>query len=494
MQSLIDTPSEPHRSQDSSPKPSARRAPRSRSLASALFSRHETVIAVLAYEGVTAIELVGAYDELAYVPGLRVLVVAAERRPVQTDTGYLQIAVDATLDEVPSPDVLLVPGGDLSRGARRAEVLGWIRQAHEKTRYTAAVGRGALLLAEAGILRGVRATTHWPFRDELARLGAAPAGGRWVESGKIFTAQGGTASIDLALALLARLCGSLVARGAQLSTEYDPAPPWGLFTPEQCSQDERSAALDHLTCGARAPGAKELEIAVFLYPGMTALDAMGPYEVLSRLPAVAVRLVAQSLDPIRCDSGLVLLPTHTLDQVATPDVLVVGGSNASFVAEMSNTETQRWLRAAHASAQYTTSVCTGSLILAAAGLLEGHEATSHWMTFPLLSRFGAKPRRVRVAQSGKLWTGAGVTAGLDFGLTLAGELRGESTARAIQLALEYNPEPPFDSGTPAKAGFAVSIATTVMLLLGEATRHSLRLTPGRSLWTFVSWILRGKPR
>jgi putative intracellular protease/amidase len=192
-----------------------------------------------------------------------------------------------------------------------------------------------------------------------------------------------------------------------------------------------------------------LQIALFLYEDMTALDAVGPYEVLSRLPDSEVRLVASTPGPKQTEAGLVLTADSSLDDVPAPDVIVIPGSGK--VPFLDDPAAVEWVRQAHETSQWTTSVCTGSLLLGAAGVLEGKRATSHWAVRESLRNFGAEPVSERVVIEGKVITAAGVSAGIDMALTLAGYLVGDAEARALQLIIEYDPQPPYDSGSLEKA-------------------------------------------
>lgn len=199
-----------------------------------------------------------------------------------------------------------------------------------------------------------------------------------------------------------------------------------------------------------------MKIAVLLYQGVTALDAIGPYEVLSRLPHVRVIFVAKAIEPIVTDTGMMtLMPELTLKDLPKPDLLLIPGATDGFKAVMADKETLDWIRTAHETTQWTTSVCSGALILGAAGLLQGLEATTHWVAAPALRRFGATYTSKRVVRQGKIVTAAGVSAGIDMALTLVAELKDRETAESIQLVIEYDPQPPFDAGSPQKASPAV---------------------------------------
>ncbi|MCW2970614.1 MAG: glutamine amidotransferase [Solirubrobacterales bacterium] len=194
-----------------------------------------------------------------------------------------------------------------------------------------------------------------------------------------------------------------------------------------------------------------MDIAILLYPRLTALDAIGPYEVLSRIPGAEVKFLARETGPVRTDNGmLTLMAEHALEDMAHPDIVLVPGGPGE-VAARAGKPVLEWLRAADRTSTWTTSVCTGSLILAAAGLLDGRRATSHWLALEELGRLGAVPVSERVVFDGKIVTAAGVSAGIDMALALAAKVAGETVAQAIQLGIEYDPQPPFDAGSPAKA-------------------------------------------
>jgi putative intracellular protease/amidase len=194
-----------------------------------------------------------------------------------------------------------------------------------------------------------------------------------------------------------------------------------------------------------------MQIAILIYDRLTALDAIGPYEVLSRLPGAKVTFVAEQPGPRRTDTeALALLADASLGELPKPDIVLVPGGPGQ-AALMQDGPVHRWLRSAHETSTWTTSVCTGSLILAAAGLLAGRRATSHWLALEELRGLGAEATSERVVFDGKLVTAAGVSAGIDMALALAERIAGEQVAQAIQLGIEYDPQPPFDAGSPQKA-------------------------------------------
>lgn len=195
-----------------------------------------------------------------------------------------------------------------------------------------------------------------------------------------------------------------------------------------------------------------MQIAILIFDKLTALDAIGPYEVLSRLPDAELTFVAKEAGMKRTDTNrLGLNADAALADVASPDVVLIPGGegNRSLLAD---NEVLDWVRTAHESSAWTTSVCTGSLVLGAAGVLEGKRATSHWVYRDSLADFGAIPTAERVVVDGRVVTAAGVSAGIDMALTLAAQIAGDDIAKAIQLGIEYDPDPPFDAGSPEKAG------------------------------------------
>jgi cyclohexyl-isocyanide hydratase len=211
-----------------------------------------------------------------------------------------------------------------------------------------------------------------------------------------------------------------------------------------------------------------LRIGLLLFPRMTQLDLTGPFEVFTRLPDAQVLLLWKTLEPVEADSGLRLLPYATLRDCPPLDVVCVPGG-PGVNALMEDPEILDWLRQQAEHARYVSSVCTGSLVLGAAGLLRGKRATSHWGARDLLAAFGATPTDGRVVRDGNLFTGGGVTAGIDFALTMVAELAGPQAAQAIQLQIEYAPAPPFDAGTPETAPADVVQAARVR---GAAMREA----------------------
>jgi cyclohexyl-isocyanide hydratase len=195
-----------------------------------------------------------------------------------------------------------------------------------------------------------------------------------------------------------------------------------------------------------------------IFPELTQLDFTGPQQVLARLPQSAMHIIAKSAAPVPSDSGLSLVPTHTFENCPQLDLICIPGGSTGVVRAMGDRETIEFVQRQLRKAKYVTSVCTGAFILGAAGLLKGRRATTHWAFTELLPLLGATHAKGRVVKDGHVITAGGVTSGIDFGLRVVAEIAGEEVAQAIQLGLEYDPDPPFDAGHPDRASDAVEAA------------------------------------
>jgi cyclohexyl-isocyanide hydratase len=223
-------------------------------------------------------------------------------------------------------------------------------------------------------------------------------------------------------------------------------------------------------------------IGMLIFPRLTQLDMTGPYEVLARLPDTQVDLVAKTMDPVTTDRGMQIVPTVTYETCPPLDIVMVpGGPGQQDLME--DEAALSFLRKQAAGAKYVTSVCTGSLVLAAAGLLKGKRATCHWAAIEHLALLGAVPTKERVVVDGNVVTGAGVASGIDFALTLASILEGEAVAREIQLQIEYDPDPPFDGGSPKTARPETIAALSSRLSKLNEERRTVATRVGRKLGT-----------
>ncbi len=216
-----------------------------------------------------------------------------------------------------------------------------------------------------------------------------------------------------------------------------------------------------------------MQIAYLLYDRFTALDVTGPHEVLNSVPGNESVFVAEQAGPVRNESDTMsIVADRSLGEVPSPDILVIPGGYGTR-ALLEHEPVLEWIRSAHETSTWTTSVCTGSLLLAAAGVLDGTKATTHWLARDLLGELGAEPCNDRVVREGKIWTAAGVSAGIDMALELVQEINGTEVAQAVQLGIEYDPQPPVDAGSPDKAPQAiVDVVTTVFRAQEAETSRS----------------------
>ncbi|MEX5720771.1 FAD-dependent oxidoreductase [Geodermatophilus maliterrae] len=449
----------------------------------------EKVVAFPVYPGVTPLDLVGPLTVLRTTTRTpyRTVVVAERAEQLPTDTP-LGIVPAVTFADVPAPWAVIVPGGGPAALAATGNeaLIGYVRSAAAGAELVGSTGNGALLLAAAGLLHGKRAAIHWAYAEPLERLGAIHDPGRWVEDGPLLTAAGGTAGIDTAL--LARRSRLEIpgTRLAQLFMEYDPQPPFGRVQPG--AGDDALARVLRKPTASAAAGADDggqRHIAFVLYPGLTVLDLIGPLQVLTGLerfaPEYRTVVVGAAREPVPTDVGLPVAPDATFAEVPQPDVLVVPGGALPTIRAMSDPAVRDYVRTAAASADLVTSVCTGSLVLAAVGLLEGRDATTNWFYSGILESLGATYHQRRWVEDGDLVTSAGVSAGIDMALHLVARLTDEATARRVQLAIDYDPHPPYGGidcahipPLPRAVRRAISLAAPVVVARPERLTRAYR--------------------
>jgi transcriptional regulator GlxA family with amidase domain len=404
-------------------------------------------IAFAVYPGLRLLDLVSTYSTLVGLTldrglGYRLVTVGDRREPTATDTP-LAIVPQATYADLPTPHALVVPGAGqrVERVLSNDGLLAYVRSAGEDAAWVVGSDTGALALAAVGALQGRQATTHWSQYGALERMGVHYVRRPWVEDGKYITAAGVSGGGDMALHLLARYRNEAAARLVQLMAEYDPEPPFGGIDWTRLNGAGAAAAPEaSATSGERT-------IAFVIYPGLTPLDLVGPLQVLTELskysPRFRTLVVAEERGPLVADNGLTLVPDKTFDEVPHPSILVVPGGGEPTLAAMSNPAIRQYVASAAKTAETVASVCTGALILAAVGLLEGKPATTHWAYASVLEALGSPYRRARWVEDGRFILSAGVSAGVDMALYLAARLTDEATARRVQLALHYDPHPPF---------------------------------------------------
>ncbi|HKF79827.1 MAG TPA: DJ-1/PfpI family protein [Thermoleophilaceae bacterium] len=379
-------------------------------------------VVIVAFEGVQPLDVVGPAEVFSTAarlqpPGYEIEIVAADTKPLRASS--VSLAPDRSIASCRGPiDTLVCAGGTGVRGAARDErLLRWLRAAAKRSERVASVCTGAFLLARAGLLDGKRATTHWSACAALARshpeirVEPDPI---FVRDGSVYTSAGVTAGMDLALALVDEDLGREVAL---------EAARWLVLFLRRPGGQAQFAQL-----AAQAAEREPLRELQGWIPDN--LDADLSVPALARDVSMSERNFARAF---RREVGMVV-PGGLGTRALLDDERMVG-----------------WIRRAHEGSRCTTSVCTGALLLGAAGILDGIEATTHWLELATLERFGARPTSRRVVEQGKVITAAGVSSGIDMALALASHLAGDQVAEAIQLAIEYDPQPPFDSGSTATA-------------------------------------------
>lgn len=402
------------------------------------------MIAIVIYPGFSLLELVGAthvFLSATMMSPYQTVVVGSDADFIPSSTP-LSMKAQKTFAEVPNPYALIIiGGGDATYQAMQdAALMDYVRSAAQSAEIIASFSTGALILGEAGLLQGQPATTHWAYASRLADYGAQYQRQPWVEAGKIFTGAGASAAVDLSLLLVARLRGEKSARQVQIMAEWDPHPPFGGI---DWSRVNGGPAVPQ----GRAAAGPEKTIAAVIYPGLTVFDLVGPFELVSMLkrlrPEFRPLVVAERVEPVTSDSNLTFMPNASFTEVPEPDVLIVPGGGQPTLQAMSNPAIREYLRTANRSTQFTASVCTGALLLASVGMLDGRDATTHWGYTSYLPPFGARYQRKRWVAQGKIINSAGVSAGIDMALYLISQLTDEETARQVQLAVQYDPQPPF---------------------------------------------------
>jgi transcriptional regulator GlxA family with amidase domain len=413
-------------------------------------AKEKKLIAFPVYPGLTPLDLIGPLTVLRNMgrTPYRTVVVGERVEELVTDTP-LRLLPTATFADVPAPWAVIAPGGGPATSAATADdaLVGYVRSAAAGAELVGSTGNGALVLAAADLLRGKRAAIHWAYREPLEELGAVYAPERWVEDERLLTAAGGTAGIDMALLAWKTRLGISGTRLAQLFTECDPQPPFARVLP---GDDDALARLLREPDGARRPGgdgAGERLIAFVIYPGLTVLDLVGPLQVLTALerlaPGYRTVVVGAGRAPVPTDVGVAVVPDRTFDEVPNPAIVLVPGGAVPTIRAMSDPVIREYVRTAAASADLVTSVCTGSLILGAVGLLDGRDATTNWFYSGILENLGARYHQKRWVEDGSVVMSAGVSAGIDMALHLAARLTDEATARKVQLAIDYDPQPPY---------------------------------------------------
>lgn len=336
-------------------------------------------------------------------------------------TRLLDIEVERSFDQIQQLDMLVVPGGEASAVAGLASTPGlqdWLRRIDSGTRLTAGIGNGNEVLASANV--------------------AVPAvtGERYRQQGKYWVSSASSAALDMSLAMLQSIGGTRYLQAAMLDLEYDPQPP-----------DLGGSMQAQSTAASPLP----LEVGILIYPNFFTLDAIGPLAVLSDTPGVNVRLIRHGGEELIKSGRTRLHVPITTKDVSRLDVLIVPGGSDGTWALTQDATAKDWIRQIDADSRVTASVCTGSWVLGATGLLKGHRATTNWYRArQMMDHYGATFEPRRYVNDGKYWTSAGVSAGIDLSLALLANLKGEGAGQDAVSRLNYHPAPPVAAGSPEK--------------------------------------------
>lgn len=421
-------------------------------------------IALVVYPGFSLLELVAAHHVWvsATMMSAYETVIVGPTTDFITSSTPLKLRPQKTFAEVPHPYALLVVGGGETAvpATQNQELVDYVRQAAKGAAIIGSFSTGSLVLGAAGLLSGKQATTHWAYAGELEQWGAHYLRQPWVEDGKIITGAGAATAVDMSLLLVSRLRSQKTAKNVQIMAEWDPHPPFGGI-----NWSRVNGALP--TALPAIPEATKT-VALVIYEGLTVFDLVGPLELmtaLSRLrPEFQPVVVSEKVAPITSDSGLTFMPNKTFAEVPNPQILIVPGGGTPTLRAMSDPAIRSYIKTADKGTQFTTSVCTGALLLASVGLLQGREATTHWGYVGYLPPYGARYRQERWVQSGKIINSAGVSAGIDMALHLIAQLTDEETARQVQMAIHYDPAPPFGNIDYDRLPTTFKILQTVMRL------------------------------
>ena len=414
----------------------------------------EKTIVILLYNDFTMLEAVGAAQTFPslYLKNYTMKYVAKEKGVIKSN--HIQtLTADYSFDDIKEADILYIPGGENMEGVINDEAtINWIKAIDATTDHTMSVGAGTLLLGKAGLLKDRKAATHWYHKEQLEKFGASYTNENYVIDGKYYTGMGASAAIDMVLTLINEISGEASAKAMQLFIEYDPAPPVHAGTFEKADSAVATIAQDLVNKKYTDTITRKKTIAMMLYDGFTMLDITGPYQVFKELEGLGyeMKFIAKEKGTIPSDATRTFDATYSLTEVNEADILFIPGGTFTANA-MKDAHIVNWVEKIDKTTDYTTSVCTGSMVLAKAGLLENRNATSHWYVGQFLKDYNATYSHQRYTIDGKYITGAGVSSGIDLALLIVKEAVSEDYAKAIQLKIGYFPNPLYDAGSPEKS-------------------------------------------
>jgi transcriptional regulator GlxA family with amidase domain len=418
-------------------------------------------IGILVYNGANTMEAIAPMVVFSELMSVKIHYIAIEKGIVHTT--LLDIQSTKSLDDISQLDVLVIPGGDsagLTSVFSNQKILKWIQNIDPITQITAGIGTGSFILGKAGLLQQKKVALPWYKAQENAlQLKAVLDSSRYIHDGKYYSCVGQTAAIDMCLNLVGKIAGNPNLQGAMLDLEYNPQPPSNAGSaatteaPVLAWSAKNSYTLDGISFlrdNKIDTIASVKKIGILVYPDFFTLDAIGPLVVLSQLNNVQVQLISCRDAELKTGRTKIKVKNNFF-AAKDIDILVVPGGSEGTWKMTQDTTVLQWIKTIDHKTSYTTSVCTGSWILGAAGLLQNKSASTNWYRAgDMMKRYGATFNDERYTVDGKYWTSAGVSAGIDMSFALVEKLAGNAAMQQAMFNLAYYPQPPIEGGSPAK--------------------------------------------
>lgn len=413
-------------------------------------------IGILVYDGVNTLEAIAPMAVFSELMKVKIEYVGLNKGTVKTTLA--DIKVGKTIYDIKELDLLVIPGGNLSslqRNLTDAKLLDWIKQVDITSKMTASVGTGTLIAGKAGILEGKSISLPEGKSTENAKnMKALYSGKRYSKDGKYYTSVQETGALDLCLFMIGEIAGKANLQGAMLDLEYDPQPPAQAGGEKSVEEGDLKFSRTegfYLPEFIEVSSKKEIKnIGILAYEDFFTLDAIGPLVVLSQLSNVSVKLLYKDKPEIKSGRTYLIVNEKYTD-ARNLDVLIVPGGSTATWALTQDTSFLEWIRNTDQHSQLTASVCTGSWVLGAAGLLKGRRASTNWFRAgQMMKRYDAVFTNERFTIDGKYWTSAGVSAGIDMSFGMIEQFAGQNALKASLYNLAYFPEPPAEGGSPEK--------------------------------------------
>lgn len=428
-------------------------------------------IGILAYDGVYAMEAIGAMAVFSELSNVKIEYISLQKGLIKSDIA--NFFADKELKDIKKLDILVVPGGEkeaMDAILTNNSLIEWVKMIDKNTKFTVGIGYGTLLLGKSDLLQHKKVAFNWFKAEEnLEVFGAKYIPKRFTSDGKYWTSVNSTAVLDVCLAIIQQIVGNIYLQGAMLDLEYAPAPPLNAGTVhltdkrvvKDVIQSSYTSDKFHLLSSNAhftdiMPSSKPVKtIGILVYPGFFTLDALGPLAVFSQMKDVKTHFIAKQDTLIKSGRTRFNISKSIYDFESLDVLLIPGGSSGTW-AVTQDKELLEWIIKIDKNTHYTTSVCTGSWVLGAAGLLKGRQATTNWYRAEEMMRnYDAQFVQQRYISDGKYWTSAGVSAGLDLSFALIKEIKNDKYLQQAMLQMEYNPQPPVDAGTIEKTNHLV---------------------------------------